>query len=253
MASGSTRDNVLTSRLATSPPPRSSAPRSRCRWPAAPAVVPPRVQGRCPAFAVCVCSLAGITPSNVDAVDCAGACLSNRSHTAVGEDGSPPRVGGSRDARHQESYSARRPFRRCRLWLVTRQQQTSCPRRLAAVSGPASCPVTHHLAHTLPAQCHMPIPREYVVAWSCAVGSCVIHDRRPTVHDELRNLLRGAGVECVKLPASSPDLNAYAERFVLSIKFEHRRGRSYFGTGRDRILARHRKLIAQKWTYPRRE
>ena len=37
---------------------------------------------------------------------------------------------------------------------------------------------------------------------------------------EVRDLLRTAGVECLKLPAHSPDLNAYAERFVLSIKSE---------------------------------
>jgi transposase InsO family protein len=48
----------------------------------------------------------------------------------------------------------------------------------------------------------------------------LIHDRDPLFTDEFCNLLRMAGVECVKLPAGSPDLNAYAERFVLSIKSE---------------------------------
>ena len=48
----------------------------------------------------------------------------------------------------------------------------------------------------------------------------LIHDRDPLFTDEFRNILRGTGVECVKLPVSSPDLNAYAERFVLSIKSE---------------------------------
>lgn len=32
--------------------------------------------------------------------------------------------------------------------------------------------------------------------------------------------MRAAGVRCLKLPAHSPDLNAFAERFVLSIKSE---------------------------------
>jgi transposase InsO family protein len=48
----------------------------------------------------------------------------------------------------------------------------------------------------------------------------LIHDRDPLFTDEFRNILRAGGVECIKLPASSPDLNAYAERFVLSIKSE---------------------------------
>jgi hypothetical protein len=48
----------------------------------------------------------------------------------------------------------------------------------------------------------------------------LVHDRDPLFTDEFREVLRAAGVECVKLPARSPDLNAYAERFVLSIKSE---------------------------------
>jgi transposase InsO family protein len=48
----------------------------------------------------------------------------------------------------------------------------------------------------------------------------LIHDRDPLFTEEFRELLRGAGVECLKLPAHSPNLNAYAERFVLSIKTE---------------------------------
>jgi transposase InsO family protein len=38
--------------------------------------------------------------------------------------------------------------------------------------------------------------------------------------NEFRDILLGAGMKCIKLPAQSPDLNAYAERFVLSIKSE---------------------------------
>ena len=48
----------------------------------------------------------------------------------------------------------------------------------------------------------------------------LIHDRDPLFTDEFRDVLRAAGVKCLKLPAQSPDLNAYAERFVLSIKSE---------------------------------
>ena len=48
----------------------------------------------------------------------------------------------------------------------------------------------------------------------------LIHDRDPLFTTEVHELLRAAGVECIKLPAHSPDLNAYAERFVLSIKSE---------------------------------
>ena len=48
----------------------------------------------------------------------------------------------------------------------------------------------------------------------------LIHDRDPLFTDAFREVLRGARVECLKLPAHSPNLNAFAERFVLSIKSE---------------------------------
>ena len=48
----------------------------------------------------------------------------------------------------------------------------------------------------------------------------LIHDRDPLFTREFQGSLRAAGVKCLKLPARSPDLNAYAERFVLSIKSE---------------------------------
>ncbi len=38
--------------------------------------------------------------------------------------------------------------------------------------------------------------------------------------EAFKELLGSAGVKAVKLPARSPDLNAYAERFVRSIKSE---------------------------------
>jgi transposase InsO family protein len=46
----------------------------------------------------------------------------------------------------------------------------------------------------------------------------LIHDRDPLFTAEFLNMLADAGVESVKLPPRSPNLNAYAERFVRSIK-----------------------------------
>ena len=48
----------------------------------------------------------------------------------------------------------------------------------------------------------------------------LIHDRDPLFTDEFRRILQSGGVKTVKLPAQSPDLNAYAERFVRSIREE---------------------------------
>ncbi len=46
----------------------------------------------------------------------------------------------------------------------------------------------------------------------------LVHDRDPLFTKDFRDLLERTGVKCLKLPAHSPNLNAYAERFVLSIK-----------------------------------
>jgi putative transposase len=46
----------------------------------------------------------------------------------------------------------------------------------------------------------------------------LIHDRDPLFTAEFLSLLAGVGVESVKLPPQSPNLNAQAERFVRSIK-----------------------------------
>ena len=48
----------------------------------------------------------------------------------------------------------------------------------------------------------------------------LIHDRDPLYTRDFRALLTKAGVKPVRLPPQSPNLNAYAERFVLSIKSE---------------------------------
>jgi transposase InsO family protein len=47
-----------------------------------------------------------------------------------------------------------------------------------------------------------------------------IHDRDPVYTMEFREILKSSGVEAIKLPALGPDLNAYAERFVRSIREE---------------------------------
>jgi transposase InsO family protein len=46
----------------------------------------------------------------------------------------------------------------------------------------------------------------------------LIHDRDPLFTHEFLSTLKDAGVQSVKLPPRSPNLNAYAERFVRSIK-----------------------------------
>ena len=46
----------------------------------------------------------------------------------------------------------------------------------------------------------------------------LIHDRDPLFTAEFLNMLAETGVKSVKLPPRSPNLNAYAERFVRTIK-----------------------------------
>jgi transposase InsO family protein len=48
----------------------------------------------------------------------------------------------------------------------------------------------------------------------------LLHDRDPLFTDEFREVLRAGGVECIRLPPQSPNLNAFAERFVLAVKSE---------------------------------
>ena len=48
----------------------------------------------------------------------------------------------------------------------------------------------------------------------------LIHDRDPLFTQRFVDILRVGGVKTVKLPARSPDLNAFAERFVLSARAE---------------------------------
>ena len=48
----------------------------------------------------------------------------------------------------------------------------------------------------------------------------LIHDRDPLYTAQFTKTLATAGIRCVKLPPKSPNLNAFAERFVRSIKSE---------------------------------
>jgi transposase InsO family protein len=48
----------------------------------------------------------------------------------------------------------------------------------------------------------------------------LIHDRDPLFTRAFGQILKPSGVNAVKLPARSPNLNAYAERFVRSVKSE---------------------------------
>ncbi len=47
--------------------------------------------------------------------------------------------------------------------------------------------------------------------------SYLIHDRDPLFTRQFRSLVRVSGVEAVRLPARSPNLNAYAERSGVSV------------------------------------
>jgi putative transposase len=46
----------------------------------------------------------------------------------------------------------------------------------------------------------------------------LIHDRDPLFTAEFLKTIQASGIESVKLPVRSPNLNAYAERFVRTIK-----------------------------------
>lgn len=48
----------------------------------------------------------------------------------------------------------------------------------------------------------------------------LIHDRATVFSEPFRQLLRSAQVEGMRLPARSPNLNAFAERFVRTIREE---------------------------------
>ncbi len=63
---------------------------------------------------------------------------------------------------------------------------------------------------------------------------CIILNRNPRYTGELRGLFKQAGVNVIRLSARSPNLNAYAEKFVRTIKefveyFHHERNHQELG------------------------
>jgi len=75
--------------------------------------------------------------------------------------------------------------------------------------------VTHHLSSAWMAQ----IARNLTDAGEGFLRNAryLIHDRDPLFTRQFTVLLKDAGVETVKLPARSPNLNAYAERWVRTV------------------------------------
>jgi len=65
----------------------------------------------------------------------------------------------------------------------------------------------------------------------------LLHDRDPLFSEAFRETLAATGVEPVRLPARSPNLNAFAERFVRTIKESclNRMIRRLITTGGSRI------------------
>ncbi len=57
----------------------------------------------------------------------------------------------------------------------------------------------------------------------------LIHDRDPLYTAQFTMTLAASGIRCVKLPPKSPNLNAFAERFVRSIKSECLSRMIFFG------------------------
>ena len=57
----------------------------------------------------------------------------------------------------------------------------------------------------------------------------LIHDRDPLYTQDFLNLLADAGIKSVKMPPRSPNVNAYAERFVRSLKESCLKRMIFFG------------------------
>jgi len=57
----------------------------------------------------------------------------------------------------------------------------------------------------------------------------LIHDRDPLFTAAFRGILKDRGVTCVRIPAQSPNCNAYAERFVKTARDECLRHFVFFG------------------------
>lgn len=65
-----------------------------------------------------------------------------------------------------------------------------------------------------------PVARNLTDGLNGFLSGCryLIHDRASLFSQDFRRILQAAGIESVRLPARSPNLNAFAERFVRSIK-----------------------------------
>ena len=57
----------------------------------------------------------------------------------------------------------------------------------------------------------------------------LIHDRDPLFTEAFKAILGERGVECVKIPAQSPNCNSYAEPFVKTIRHEALNHFMFFG------------------------
>jgi putative transposase len=57
----------------------------------------------------------------------------------------------------------------------------------------------------------------------------LIHDRDSLVTEAFETILRERGVECVKIPAQSPNCSPHAERFVKTIRYECLNHLVFFG------------------------
>ena len=62
----------------------------------------------------------------------------------------------------------------------------------------------------------------------------LIHDRNTNYTKSIQTILEAGQVRPVKLPARSPNLNAYAERWVRSVKEECLSKLILFGVGSER-------------------
>jgi putative transposase len=78
--------------------------------------------------------------------------------------------------------------------------------------------ITHHLSSAWTAQ----IARNLTDSGEGFLRAAryLIHDRDPRFTRQFIAILKATGVETVKLPARSPNLNAYAERWVRTIREE---------------------------------
>jgi hypothetical protein len=65
----------------------------------------------------------------------------------------------------------------------------------------------------------------------------LIRDRDPRFTEAFETILRERGVECVKIPAQSPNRRLHAERFVKTIRYECLNHRAPRRRGREATMA----------------